>query len=62
MNQVGNTVNLSRADGVFDLGSIGGEVLTVKYERKGYLSAQRQVNVPAGIMVWAPDDLDSERS
>ncbi len=36
----------SRADGQFDMAVNGGALLTVKYERTGFLSAQRQVNVP----------------
>ena len=36
----------SREDGVFDLAVNGGGYLTVKYEKEGYLSAQRQVNAP----------------
>ncbi len=36
----------SRADGRFDLAVNGGGLLTVKFERTGYLPAQRQVNVP----------------
>lgn len=46
---------LSRADGVFDLAVNGGGYLTVKYEKDGYLPAQRQVNVPWQDYVWAPD-------
>ena len=33
----------TRADGMFDLAVNGGGYLTVRYERNGYLSAQRQV-------------------
>lgn len=36
----------SRADGRFDLAVNGGGLLTVKFERNGYLSAQRQANIP----------------
>ncbi len=46
---------LSRADGVFDLAVNGGGYLTVKYERDGYLSAQRQVDVPWQDYVIASD-------
>lgn len=35
----------SRADGGFDL-AVNGGLLTVRLERTGYLSAQRQINVP----------------
>jgi hypothetical protein len=37
---------LSRADGRFDLAVNGGGMLTVKYEKVGYLPAQRTENVP----------------
>ncbi|HOJ78348.1 MAG TPA: cellulose binding domain-containing protein, partial [Bacillota bacterium] len=37
---------ISRADGMFDLAVNGGGYLTVNYEKSGYLSAQRQVDVP----------------
>jgi RHS repeat-associated protein len=37
---------LSRADGMFDMAVNGGGPLTVKYQKDGYLPAQRQVNVP----------------
>ena len=37
---------LSRADGMFDLAVNGGGVLTVNYEKTGYLPAQRQINTP----------------
>ena len=37
---------LSRADGWFDLVVNGGGYLTLSYQRTGYLSAQRQENVP----------------
>lgn len=37
---------LSRADGWFDLAVNGGGYLTVNYQKAGYLSAQRQANVP----------------
>jgi RHS repeat-associated protein len=36
----------SRADGRFDLAVNGGGLLTVRFQRTGYLPAQRQVNVP----------------
>ena len=45
----------SREDGVFDLAVNGGGYLTVKYEKEGYLSAQRQVNVPWQDYVWAEE-------
>ena len=37
---------LSRADGMFDLAVNGGGLLTVDYQRQGYLSAQRPIDVP----------------
>lgn len=37
---------LSRADGMFDLAVNGGGVLTVSYEKTGYLPVQRQLNTP----------------
>ena len=46
---------LSRLDGVFDLAVNGGEAMTVKYDRSGFLSAQRQVNVPWQDFTWAPE-------
>ena len=46
---------LSRADGMFDLAVNGGGYLTVRYEKEGYLPAQRQVNVPWQDYVWAEE-------
>ncbi|PYN29993.1 MAG: hypothetical protein DMD98_19795 [Candidatus Rokuibacteriota bacterium] len=37
---------LSRADGMFDMAVNGGGFLTVRYEKAGFLPAQRQINVP----------------
>lgn len=37
---------LSRSDGYFDMAVNGGGLLTVSYKKDGYLTAQRQVNVP----------------
>jgi RHS repeat-associated protein len=42
--QFGQT--LSRADGMFDLVVNGGGFLTINYEKAGFLTAQRQVEVP----------------
>ena len=42
--QFGQT--LSRADGRFDLAANGGGLLTVNYEKAGFLPVQRQVNAP----------------
>jgi len=46
---------LSREDGLFDLAVNGGTTLTVNYEKVGYLSIQRQVNIPWKEFVWSPD-------
>ena len=46
---------LSRADGMFDLAVNGGGYLTVGYQREGYLTSQRQVNVPWQDYVVLPD-------
>ncbi|MCK5713041.1 MAG: putative metal-binding motif-containing protein, partial [Hyphomicrobiaceae bacterium] len=46
---------LSRLDGMFDLAVNGGGVLTVYYQKEGYLSAQRTVNVPWQDYVELPD-------
>ena len=46
---------LSRSDGMYDLAVNGGGVLTVKYEKGGYLKAQRQADVPWQDFVWLPD-------
>ncbi len=37
---------LSRTDGMFDMTVNGGGLLTVSYQKDGYLSLQRQINVP----------------
>jgi RHS repeat-associated protein len=37
---------LSRADGMFDLAVNGGGLLTVQYQKEGFLPSQRQVQVP----------------
>lgn len=46
---------LSRADGLFDLAVNGGGLLTVNYEKAGYLPAQRQVQAPWQDYAWLPD-------
>lgn len=46
---------LSRADGMFDLVVNGGGVLTLDYEKKDYLSVQRQVNAPWRDYIFADD-------
>ena len=45
----------SRADGVFDMVVNGGGVLTLTYEKAGYLPAQRQLDTPWQDYMWAPD-------
>ncbi len=46
---------LSRADGMFDIAANGGGFLTINYEKDGYLTAQRQVDVPWQDYVRLPD-------
>ncbi|MDQ3010556.1 MAG: BACON domain-containing protein [Acidobacteriota bacterium] len=46
---------LSRADGRFDMAVNGGGVLTVKYEKTGFIPAQRQENVPWQDYQGVPD-------
>ena len=46
---------LSRIDGAFDMAVNGGGLLTVKYEKEGFLPAQRQVNAPWQDYAWLPD-------
>ncbi|MGQ9779050.1 MAG: NHL domain-containing protein [Bacillota bacterium] len=46
---------ISRQDGYFDLAVNGGGPLVLKYERPGYLPAQRQVQVPWQDYAHAPD-------
>jgi len=43
-SEFGSTV--SRLDGYFDMAVNGGSLLTVRYEKEGYITAQRQVDVP----------------
>jgi RHS repeat-associated protein len=45
----------SRLDGMFDLVVNGGGLLTVKYEKEGYLKAQRQADVPWQDLIWLPE-------
>ena len=40
---------------MYDLAVNGGGVLTVKYEKGGYLKAQRQSDIPWQDFVWLPD-------
>jgi RHS repeat-associated protein len=46
---------LTRDDGMFDMAVNGGGYLTVHYEKDGFLSAQRQANVPWEDYVVLPD-------
>jgi len=51
--EFGSTI--SRADGMFDMAVNGGGLLTVNYEKQGYLPAQRQVQTPWQDYAWLPD-------
>lgn len=51
--ELGST--LSRADGRYDLAINGGGVLTLNFEKTGYIPAQRQVNAPWKDYVEVPD-------
>lgn len=46
---------LSRADGAFDLAVNGGGQLTVRYEKEGFLGAQRAIVAPWRDYAWLPD-------
>jgi plastocyanin len=46
---------LTREDGMFDLAVNGGGQLTLRYEREGFLAAQRAVDAPWRDYVWLPD-------
>ncbi len=46
---------LSRADGLYDLSVNGGGYLTLNFSAAGYLTAQRQINVPWQEYVRVPD-------
>jgi hypothetical protein len=43
------------ADGMLDVAVNGGGLLTVEYVKAGYLSAQRQLDVPWQDYAWLPD-------
>lgn len=45
----------SRADGMFDLAVNGGGPLTVQYQKDGFPTAQRQINVPWQDYALVPD-------
>jgi RHS repeat-associated protein len=46
---------LSRGDGLFDLAVNGGGLLTVDYQKAGFLPAQRQVQAPWRDYAWLSD-------
>ncbi len=46
---------LSRADGLFDMAVNGGGQLTLRYEKEGFLPAQRAVDAPWRDYAWLPD-------
>lgn len=46
---------LSRTDGAFDMAVNGGSALTVRYEKSGFLPAQRQITVPWQDYALLPD-------
>jgi RHS repeat-associated protein len=46
---------LTRADGMFDLAVNGGGLLTVRYEKDGFMPVQRQVQAPWRDYAWLPD-------
>ena len=46
---------LSRVDGGYDIVVNGGGVLTVQFVLSGYLTSQRQLNVPWRNFTWVPD-------
>ena len=46
---------LSREDGFFDMAVNGGGVLVVRYEKDGYITAQRKVNAPWQDYAWIED-------
>ncbi|HEY6873326.1 MAG TPA: RHS repeat-associated core domain-containing protein [Geobacteraceae bacterium] len=46
---------LTRADGMFDMAVNGGGILTVNYNKTGYMSTQRQVNAPWNDYALLPD-------
>ena len=43
---------LSRLDGMFDMAVNGGGTLTLNYSKKGYLTAQRQIEAPWQRYTW----------
>jgi RHS repeat-associated protein len=51
--ELGNT--LTRVDGVFDMAVNGGGLVTVQFDKSGYLTAQRQINAPWRDYAWLND-------
>lgn len=45
----------TRADGYLDIVVNGGGLLTINYEKEGYLPVQRQIDVPWNDYSWLPD-------
>ncbi len=45
---------ISRNDGMFDMAVNGGGILTVNYEKTGYLPSHRQINAPWQDYAWLP--------
>jgi RHS repeat-associated protein len=45
----------TRADGMFDLAADGGGLVTVQFDKSGYLTAQRQVRARWRDYAWLPD-------
>jgi len=46
---------LTRADGMFDLAVNGGGQITLRYEKEGFLAAQRAIVAPWRDYTWLPD-------
>jgi RHS repeat-associated protein len=46
---------LTRTDGMFDLAANGGGLVTVQFDKPGYLTAQRQVRARWRDYAWLPD-------
>ncbi|HXO27143.1 MAG TPA: Ig-like domain-containing protein, partial [Thermoanaerobaculia bacterium] len=46
---------LTRTDGMFDLAANGGGLVTVQFDKSGYLTAQRQVRARWRDYAWLPD-------
>ena len=51
--ELGST--LSRADGMFDLAVNGGGLVTIDYEKEGFLPSQRSVEAPWKDWAWTED-------